>query len=105
MAFLLPERAPRILRGVRLQSLLRRRARPLCYESSLRSNPSLKGKVTTRFVIDRSGAFCSASDGGSDLPDRQVVQCVVRGFGFGHLSFPQPEGGVVTVSYPNAFRP
>ncbi len=75
----------------------------LCYENGLRSNPSLKGKVTTRFVIDRSGAVSTAADGGSDLPDRQVVQCVVRGFA--NLSFPQPEGGVVTVSYPIVFNP
>lgn len=75
----------------------------LCYENGLRSNPSLKGKVTTRFVIDRSGAVSTAADGGSDLPDRQVVQCVVRGFA--NLSFPQPEGAVVTVSYPIVFNP
>jgi hypothetical protein len=74
-----------------------------CYENGLRTNPNLQGKVTTKFVIDRSGAVSSAADGGSDLPDRQVVQCVVRGFG--NLSFPQPEGGVVTVSYPIVFNP
>jgi hypothetical protein len=43
------------------------------------------------------------ADGGSDLPDQSVVQCVVRGFG--NLSFPQPEGGMVTVVYPIIFNP
>jgi hypothetical protein len=30
-----------------------------------------------------------------------VVSCVVRGFG--NLSFPPPEGGIVTVQYPISF--
>ena len=75
----------------------------LCYENGMRTNPNLSGRVAVRFVIDRSGAVSSASDGGSDLPDRGVVSCVVRGFG--NLSFPQPEGGIVTVVYPIHFSP
>ncbi len=75
----------------------------LCYENGLRTNPNLSGRVAVRFVIDRSGAVSTASDGGSDLPDRSVVSCVVRGFG--NLSFPQPEGGIVTVVYPIIFNP
>ncbi|MGL1204156.1 AgmX/PglI C-terminal domain-containing protein, partial [Vibrio parahaemolyticus] len=66
----------------------------LCYESGLRSNPALAGRVSIKFVIDRSGAVSTAQDGGSELPDQTVVQCVVRGFS--NLSFPQPEGGIVT---------
>lgn len=75
----------------------------LCYENGLRTNPNLQGRVAVKFVIDRSGAVSTASDGGSDLPDRGVVGCVVRGFG--NLSFPQPEGGIVTVVYPIIFNP
>ena len=75
----------------------------LCYENGMRTNPNLAGRVAVRFVIDRSGAVSTASDGGSDLPDRGVVSCVVRGFG--NLSFPQPEGGIVTVVYPIIFNP
>jgi hypothetical protein len=75
----------------------------LCYENALRSNPGLSGRVGVKFVIDRTGAVGVASDGGSDLPDRGVVSCVVRGFQ--NLSFPQPEGGVVTVNYPLVFTP
>jgi hypothetical protein len=37
------------------------------------------------------------------MPDQAVVGCVVRGFG--NLSFPQPEGGIVTVVYPLIFNP
>ena len=75
----------------------------LCYENGLRTNPNLAGRVQVKFVIDRSGAVSTASDGGSDLPDQGVVGCVVRGFG--NLSFPQPEGGIVTVVYPIIFSP
>ncbi|HEY8086896.1 MAG TPA: AgmX/PglI C-terminal domain-containing protein, partial [Polyangiaceae bacterium] len=75
----------------------------LCYENGLRNNPRLQGRVSTKFVIDRSGAVSMSTDGGSDLPDQAVVSCVVRSFG--NLSFPQPESGTVTVVYPIAFAP
>ena len=75
----------------------------LCYESGLRSNPNLQGRVSVKFVIERSGSVAMTSDAGSDLPDQSVVGCVVRGFG--NLSFPQPEGGLVTVVYPISFSP
>jgi len=75
----------------------------LCYENGLRNNPTLSGRVSVKFVIDRSGAVSTAQDGGSELPDQGVISCVVRGFG--NLSFPQPEGGMVTVVYPIMFNP
>jgi outer membrane biosynthesis protein TonB len=74
-----------------------------CYESSLRTNPSLQGRVAVKFVIGRDGAVTTASDGGSDLPDQSVIQCVTRSFT--NLSFPSPEGGLVTVVYPLIFNP
>jgi hypothetical protein len=51
----------------------------------------------------RDGAVSVAADGGSDLPDENVVQCVVRLVG--GLHFPQPEGGLVTAVYPLIFSP
>lgn len=75
----------------------------LCYENGLRNNPNLQGRVAVRFVIGRDGAVGSVANGGSDLPDGGVVSCVVRAF-YG-LSFPQPEGGIVTVTYPIMFSP
>jgi hypothetical protein len=75
----------------------------LCYENGLRTNPNLSGRVSVKFVIDRSGSVATAQDGGSEIPDQAVVSCVVRGFG--NLSFPQPEGGIVTVVYPIIFAP
>ncbi len=73
----------------------------LCYENGLRSSPSLGGRVVVKFVIDRAGGVSNAADGGLDLPDAAVIACVVRAFG--NLSFPAPEGGIVTVVYPIIF--
>jgi hypothetical protein len=75
----------------------------LCYENGLRNNPNLQGRVAVRFVIGRDGAVSNVGNGGSDMPDGGVVSCVVRAF-YG-LSFPQPEGGIVTVVYPIMFSP
>jgi hypothetical protein len=59
--------------------------------------------VSARFVIGRDGAVSNVSNGGSDLPDGGVVSCVISAF-YG-LSFPQPEGGIVTVVYPIMLAP
>ncbi|MFO0756232.1 MAG: AgmX/PglI C-terminal domain-containing protein [Byssovorax sp.] len=75
----------------------------LCYENGLRKNPSLQGRIVVNFVIGRDGSVSSVSDGGSTLSDREVVNCVLRVFyGF---SFPPPEGGIVTVTYPLVLTP
>ena len=74
-----------------------------CYENGLRTNPNLTGRVTARFIIGRDGAVSNAANGGSDLPDSKVVGCVLSAF-YG-LSFPSPENGIVTVSYPIMFTP
>ncbi len=91
-----PETIQRIVR----QNAGRVRA---CYEDGLRQNPSLQGRVTVSFVIGRDGSVSSVGDGGSDLPDTRVVACVERAFYA--LSFPQPEGGIVTVKYPLLLSP
>jgi hypothetical protein len=75
----------------------------LCYEDGLRASPSLQGRVAVKFMIDRTGAVSLTADGGSDLPDQRVVQCVVRSFG--NLSFPAPDDGAVSVVYPIVFQP
>jgi len=74
-----------------------------CYENGLRANPNLTGRVTARFVIGREGSVTNVQNGGSDLPDSAVTSCVVNAF-YG-LSFPTPEAGIVTVSYPIMFSP
>lgn len=74
-----------------------------CYEQGLRGNPNLQGRVAVRFVIGRDGGVSQVQNGGSDMPDGNVVSCVVRSF-YG-LSFPAPENGIVTVNYPIMFQP
>lgn len=75
----------------------------MCYEQGLTRNPNLQGRVQVRFAIDREGAVTNVQNGGSDLPDSAVVSCVVNAY-YG-LSFPKPEGGIVTVVYPVMFQP
>jgi hypothetical protein len=74
-----------------------------CYQNALRTDPNLQGRVTVKFMIDRSGAVAFAADGGSDIPDEGVRRCVVSSF-LG-LSFPQPDNGTVSVVYPIVFSP
>jgi len=74
-----------------------------CYDEGLRRNAGLQGRVVTKFVVDRDGRVVAAVDGGSDIPDPRVVECVV--LAFAGLRFPPPEGGVVTVVYPIQFKP
>lgn len=74
-----------------------------CYENGLRTNQELAGRVEVRFVIGRNGGVTLAQDSGSDLPDQAVRQCVVSAFS--SLSFPEPEGGIVTVVYPIVLSP
>lgn len=91
---------PEVIQRVVRQNFGRFKA---CYESGLRNNPSLGGRVGVRFVIGRDGAVSNVANGGSDLPDANVVSCVTHAF-YG-LSFPQPENGIVTVTYPIVFSP
>jgi hypothetical protein len=74
-----------------------------CYERGLERNGDLTGRVTVRFVIGRDGKVASVADGGSDIADTQVRDCVLAAFQ--GLQFPEPEGGIVTVVYPILFAP
>jgi tetratricopeptide (TPR) repeat protein len=91
-----PEAIQRIVR----QNYGRFRA---CYERGLLRNPRIGGRVTARFKIRGDGSVVNIENGGSSLPDADVVRCVLDAFGA--LSFPQPEGGTVTVVYPILFSP
>jgi hypothetical protein len=80
-----------------------------CYEEGLRRDPNLQGPITTRFVIEIDGRVSSAAPTPQAkpeeprLPDAKVVACVVGAFMT--LTFPKPEGGIVTVVYPIVFNP
>lgn len=72
-----------------------------CYEQGLFRDPSLEGRVATKFVIDRSGAVSMVSTAESAIADGSVNACIARAFG--NMAFPEPEGGIVTVVYPLIF--
>jgi hypothetical protein len=75
-----------------------------CYGQGLLKNRNLRGRVATKFVIDRNGDVSTTADGGSDLPDPTAVDCIVRAFG--SLRFARPRGGgPVKVVYPIVFNP
>ena len=91
---------PEIVQRIVRQNSGRFRA---CYEAGLRDNPALAGRVAVKFMIGRDGSVTAALDGGSDLPNASVTQCMIRNFM--NLSFPQPEGGTVSVVYPFQLAP
>jgi hypothetical protein len=70
-----------------------------CYEQHAQS---LVGSLSVRFTIDRSGAVSNAARAGGDFQNPELQKCILEGFG--GLSFPQPEGGVVVVTYPVLFN-
>lgn len=91
---------PEVIQRIVRQNQGRFRA---CYEDGLSRDPKLEGRVSVRFVIGQDGTVSSVTSNGSDLPDPKVVACVVRVFD--RMTFPAPEGGIVSVSYPLMFRP
>ncbi len=68
-----------------------------CYRDGVERNSSLDGAVRLRFVVGESGHVTTVEDGGSDLTDRQVIDCVAEGFYA--LHFPEPERGDAHLVY------
>lgn len=89
--------APELVQRIVRQNFGRFRS---CYENGLRTNPSLTGRVSVRFIISREGSVSTTQNGGSDIASSEVISCVVRAF-YG-LSFPSGENQV-TVTYPILF--
>jgi hypothetical protein len=89
-----PEAVQRVVR----QSFGRLRA---CYEAGLLRSPDLEGRIAVKFVIDRDGQVAMASTAESTLGDASVAACVAHAYE--SMSFPRPEGGIVTVVYPVVF--
>jgi photosystem II stability/assembly factor-like uncharacterized protein len=92
--------APNVVQAILRQNYGRFR---MCYEPGLKRNAALAGTVTARFVIGRDGTVSHVSDGGSSLADTAVHDCILNALK--GLSFPQPEGGIVTVVYPMTLSP
>jgi hypothetical protein len=68
-----------------------------CYRDGVQRNSNLDGAVRLRFVVGDEGHVTSVEDLGSDLTDRQVVDCVAEGFY--SLRFPEPQSGNAHLVY------
>ncbi|HEY0469442.1 MAG TPA: AgmX/PglI C-terminal domain-containing protein, partial [Polyangiaceae bacterium] len=73
-----------------------------CYRDGVNRDSSLDGTVRLHFVVGSGGAVSEVSDRGSDLTDRQVVDCIAEGFYA--LRFPEPQHGTVQVLYRLGFQ-
>jgi type IV pilus assembly protein PilQ len=73
-----------------------------CYESGLRSAPTLAGRVTVNFTIGESGRVTRADVSG--LPAAPGVTSCVAGVVRG-IAFPMPTGGSVDFSFPIVLSP
>jgi hypothetical protein len=89
-----------------------------CHEAGLRRRPGLRGTVRVRFTVARDGKVSDAVDADSGSPDPiawasgpnaaplgdpEVSACVVATFR--KLSFPKPQGGTFSVTYPVELGP
>jgi hypothetical protein len=68
-----------------------------CYRDGVQRNSNLDGAVRLRFVVGESGHVTVVEDSGSDLTDRQVIDCVAEGFYA--LHFPEPQRGDAHLVY------
>lgn len=73
-----------------------------CYRDGVNRDRSMDGTVRLHFVVSPAGAVSEVNDRGSDLSDRQVVDCIAEGFYA--LRFPVPRHGTVQVLYRLGFQ-
>ncbi len=73
-----------------------------CYRKLLRKSPTERGRISVRFVIMRDGTVGATSTRATNM-SKALSPCVEGAFR--SMTFPAPEGGLVTVTYPIVFRP
>lgn len=73
-----------------------------CYEQGLVNNPNLQGRITAKIAVGKKGGVMSVTNGGSDLPDSGVLQCVL--VAVSQAIFP-PKGKVSVMTYPVMMSP
>jgi TonB family protein len=73
-----------------------------CYNQTLARDPSARGRLAIRFVINRRGKVELSEVGESSVRDANLGRCVARAVR--RWTFPKPQGGgLVTVTYPFIF--
>jgi TonB family protein len=74
-----------------------------CYERELQPNPSLSGRIITRFTIGPTGRVLTSRIEESTVGNAAVERCVAQALR--RWRFPAPRGGgIVVVSYPVVFH-
>ena len=74
-----------------------------CYQTGLKRNPALEGRVLVLFRIDPMGDVVHAQAQSSTLGDQGVESCILAAVR--RWKFDKPEGDVpVTITYPFVFR-
>jgi hypothetical protein len=75
-----------------------------CYESGLRRNDRLGGKLNVKLLIRKAGSVSNAVSDSVTIPDNAVVSCIVQSLST--ISFPKPTGSnAVSVVLPLTFSP
>ncbi len=72
-----------------------------CYNTALRRNPNLAGKMTMSVRISPNGTVCSARVSSNSLGDAGVASCAAAKFRA--AKFPAPDGGCVDTAVPLNF--
>lgn len=88
------------LDGSSVTRVFKRRSRAFraCYESRLKVNPNISGKVVIKFTIGTAGRITNIRVASNSTGDSAVGKCIVgkvRGW-----RFDRPESGAVTFTYP-----
>src|SRR5262249_17844031 len=73
-----------------------------CYESGLKRNPSIGGKLVLRFEVSSVGKVTKTEIDQDSMPDDEVPSCIKQPLMT--WPFPAPAGGSVQFSYPFIFQ-
>lgn len=76
-----------------------------CYESALKTQPTLRGNLSIEFVVAPDGkvAHAQTAEVPDELTDPATVDCILAELR--KLEFPQPSGGRVFITYPLKLEP
>jgi len=87
-----------------IERVVRRHSRGIryCYERELQDDPELEGRIVANWTIDLDGHVSRRSIENNSMGNRNVESCLLREIG--RMRFPEPDGGMVVVSYPFSFR-
>ena len=87
-----------------IEQVVRRHSRGVrnCYEHALIGAPELRGRVSINWTIGLDGRVLSAAITENSLGDNTIERCILTETR--RMRFPEPDGGIVVVTYPFTFR-